>query len=94
MSIENSPLIRGLKLIADMNQQGSLLATVDGITLEKLEAIPPGANPFHYDSYHMGMNLGDMTLMYSDSRPEYVIFVMPNGNRIKISFDKKYLQKE
>lgn len=44
--------------------------------IETLEPINPNSNPFHYDSYHMGVMAGNIHVMYaSHTDNKYLIIV-------------------
>jgi hypothetical protein len=62
---------------------------VNGFNIEKLESFPPGENPFLYDFYHIGEQLGEnVWVMFNNQLHEetpYVILVnQRTGERIKI----------
>lgn len=83
---------------------GELLSTSHGneplATVQAMESIPPGANPFHYDSFSMGTSLvRDMLIMHEgyDGPPprqmpmNWAYFVNTRtGNRLKVVFDPKF----
>lgn len=57
-----------------------------------LDPFPPGANPFYYDAYHMGTQIGkDLLLMHRNHVEEeckYLIFVNnKTGERFRMEFE-------
>jgi len=54
--------------------------------IKKLSSIPKNSNPFNYDLFHMGIELGNLTIMFADhNKNDYVIIVnKETGERCKI----------
>lgn len=64
------------------------------ISAEVLESFPPHCNPFSYDEFHMGKEIGtNLTIMFanhSNKRCSYIILVnTETGERVQINFDKE-----
>lgn len=56
--------------------------------IEQMESIPPNSNPFHYDAFHMGLQLDkEYTLMYSEfKKNDYVIIIeRSTGKRVNLN---------
>ena len=85
-------MTRGIKLLIDMKESGE--ESTDGsVKVEELTQIPAGANPFHYDSYHMGVNVGNCTIMYSSHDTcNYMIIVTPSGRRMKVILSEELMK--
>lgn len=65
-----------------------------GMVVEKLPPFPPGSNPFQQDRFHMGVEVGDMVIMYPDLKKlEYLILVdKPSGERIRVTRVREVLR--
>ena len=64
-------------------------------TIESLPSIPPGANPFDHDCFHMGQAAGKgLTMMmpnHTSEECEYLIFVdAKTGKRAKINIAQMF----
>jgi len=83
---------RGLELIADKQageSQSEDSVNVNGFEVETMMSFPENSNPFRYDSYHMGVEIGNnVTAMFAsnqDGSIDYVILVNKvSGRRIKV----------
>ena len=61
---------------------------INQFKIKEMESIPENSNPFHYDVYHMGTNINDVTIMHSDIGRYLIIIDRPTGKRIKIILPK------
>lgn len=81
-----------------MDEGKVLCADVDtGISISDLPRLPPGANPFHHDSYHMGSHLvrGWLAMHNGFDNPtsprplDYIILINTRtGRRLKLTLPK------
>ena len=74
-----------------MNKTDKILKDFGIIEVIEKESIPPNSNPYHYDLYNMGTDLGNnITAMFGNHRKErmrYLILINNNtGKRIRFVF--------
>ena len=61
---------------------------INSFKIKEMESIPKNSNPFNHDVFHMGTNINDATIMYSDIGRYLIIVDRPTGKRIKVILPK------
>lgn len=87
-------LARGFQLIADIRNSSPKFVIPDfehnGIRIKEMDSIPPGSNPYLYDSYNMGCDINkDIHAMFSSTGSYIILIFNKTGRRIHISFDEE-----
>ena len=77
----------------------TIIEGLPGIAVEVLDPIPPNANPFHHDRYHMGGNIGtNVMMMNGQHKSEYCHYIIlvnrETGARIRIEFNNGEAENE